>query len=98
MNVDGIKDLEEEDTSPFTLAVLANMNEEESPEYLLLVQDEISQAALARTILTNVKKPPVYRASGVKTGSGKPKVKTTQSLNKKQLPEAIPTGILQKNE
>ena len=55
------------------------MNEEESPEYLLLVQDDILQAALARTIFLDVKELPVYRASGVKTGTGKPKVKKQSS-------------------
>ena len=60
---------------PCTLAVLTNMNEEESQEGLLFVQDEILQAALARTILPSVKELPVYRVSGVKTGSGKPKAK-----------------------
>ena len=75
VNVDGIKDLSDEETSPFTLVALANMIKEESQEDLLDVQDEILQAYLARTIFRCVKELPVYRAGGVKTSSGKPKAK-----------------------
>ena len=38
------------------------------------IQDELLQAALAQK-KPNVKEAPVYRVSGVKPGSGKPKAK-----------------------
>ena len=69
VNVDGIETLEEEETSPFTLAVLTDMVGDEAPEVCPPIQDEILQVALARTILPNVKEAPVYRVSGVKPGS-----------------------------
>ena len=75
VNVDGIKNLDEEDTSPFTLVALSDMAGDEAPEDCPLIQDEVLLAALARTILQNVKEAPVYRVSGVKPGSGKPKAK-----------------------
>jgi hypothetical protein len=40
--------------------------------------DEVLQASLARTIILSVQETPVYRASGVKPGSGKPKVNKTE--------------------
>ena len=66
---DGIQTLEEEETSPFTLAVLADMVGDEAPEECHLIQDEILLAALARTIPQHVKEAPVYRVSGVRPGS-----------------------------
>ena len=50
VNVDGIKTLDEEETSPFTLTVLADMAGDEAPEECSTSQDEIVLAALARTI------------------------------------------------
>ena len=41
VNVDGIKDLSDEETSPFTLGALANTIEEKSQGDLLNVHDEI---------------------------------------------------------
>jgi hypothetical protein len=75
VNVDGIKDLSDEETSPFAIVSLANLSGEESQDDLLTVQDDILQASLARTIFPCVKELPVYRVSGVKTSSGKPKAK-----------------------
>ena len=56
VNVDGIKTLEEQDTLPFTLAALAEMIGDESPDEIILVQVEVRQASLARTILPSVKR------------------------------------------
>ena len=79
VKVDGIEYLNDEETSPFTLVALANMVKEESQEDLLNVQEEILQASSARTIFPCVKELPVYRASGVKTISGRPKAKTNRA-------------------
>ena len=75
VNVDGIKTLEEEDTSPFTLAVLTDMVGHGAPEEYPPIHDEILHAALARTIPPNVEEAPVYHVSGVKPISGKPEAK-----------------------
>ena len=61
VNMNGIKTLDEEETSPFTLAVLADMAGDEAPEECSSIQDEILLAALANTIPQNVKEAPVYR-------------------------------------
>ena len=68
VNVDGIKTLDEEETSPFTLVVIADMAGDAAPEECSPIQDEILLVALAKTVLQNVKEAPVYRVSGVKPG------------------------------
>ena len=75
VNVGGIRTLDEEDASPFTLAVFADMAGDEAPEACPFMQDEILLAAWARRIHQHVKEAPVYRVSGVKPGSGKPEAK-----------------------
>ena len=82
VSVDGIKTLDEEETSPFTLVAIADMAGDEAAEECPLIQDEILLVALARTILQNVKEAPVYRVSGVKPGSG-------QSQAKDQTPKEV---------
>jgi hypothetical protein len=77
-SVDGIKTLEEEETLPLTLVALADMVGDKTSDELLPVQDEVLQASLAWTILPSVKEVPVYRVSGVKPGSRKPKSKTRE--------------------
>ena len=85
VNVDGIKELSDEETSPFTLGALANMIEEESQEDILNVHDEILQASLARTMLSSAKEFPVYRVSGSKTSSARPKAKNRARKEVNQL-------------
>ena len=75
VNVDGIKDLSDEATSPLALGALANMMNEEPHEGLSDVHDEILQASLARTIFASARDFPVYRVSGSKTGSVRPQAK-----------------------
>ena len=58
VNVDGINSLEEEETLPFTLVVLADLVGEEAQEYLPPAQDEVLQAALDRTICPSAKGRP----------------------------------------
>ena len=41
VNVDGIKTLDEEETSPFTLSVIAEMAGDEAPEECSPMQDEM---------------------------------------------------------
>ena len=48
VNVDGIKTPDEEETSPVTLAVLADMTGDETPKECPPIQYEILMAALAR--------------------------------------------------
>ena len=60
---------------PCTLIVFSDMVGDEAPEECSPIQDEILLVALARTIPQHVKEAPVYRVSGVKPGSGKPKAK-----------------------
>ena len=76
VNVGGIKTLEEGQTMHSTLVALADLIGDDTSEETLPIRDEVLQASLARTILPSVKETPVYRVSGVKPGSGKPKAKT----------------------
>ena len=89
VNVDGIKDLSDEETSPFSSCALANMTEEESQDNFSEVHDEILQASLARTIVSSATESPVYRVSGSKTSSARPKAnnrarKEVTQLEKRQ--------------
>ena len=79
VNVDGITILEEEESLPLFLAVLAETLGDEASDVILPVQIEILKASLARTILPSVKEVPLYRVSGGKPGSGKPKAKQKKS-------------------
>ena len=76
--MDGIKTFDEEESSPFTVAVITDMVGDEAPEECPPMKDETLPVALARTI-PNVKEAPVYRVSGVKPGSGKPQAKKKSS-------------------
>ena len=60
---------------PFTFAVLTYMAGDETAGACPPIQYEILMVALARTVPQNVKEVPVYRESGVRPGSGKPKAK-----------------------
>ena len=75
INVDGMTDFSEEETSPFAYSVLASMTEEEPQESFLDVHDEILQASLTRTVALRATDLPAYRASGSRTNSSKPKAK-----------------------
>ena len=75
VNVDGITNFSEEDTSPFAYSMLADTVEEESQEHVLDVHDEILQACLKRTVAPRAAQFPTYRASGSRTNSSKPKAK-----------------------
>ena len=79
VNVGGAQTLDEEETSPITLAVLADMAGDEAPEECSPFFKEKLLAASARTILQRVKEVPVYRVSGVKPGSKQPKAKKHSS-------------------
>jgi hypothetical protein len=56
---------------PLTPVVIADMVGEETPEECPPLHYEILMVAWARTVPQNVKEVPVYRVSGVKSGSGK---------------------------
>ena len=73
VSVDGIKDLFDEETSPFAFSVLSSMTAEEPHENISEVYDEILQASLARTVASSATEFPVYRVSGSKTSSAIPK-------------------------
>ena len=75
VNMDGITDLSEEETSPFAYGVLASMIEEEPQDSFSDVYDEILQASLTRTVAPRATEFPVYRVSGSGTSSSKPKAK-----------------------
>ena len=83
VNVDGIKTLDEEETSPFTLVAIADMAGDEAPEECSPNRGEILMVALTRTIPQHVKEVPVYRVSGVKPGSGQPKAEEITELERK---------------
>ena len=98
VNMDRMKTLHEEETSPFTLAVLADMVGDEAREACCPIPDEILLVALARTIPQHVKEAPVYRVSGVKPGSRKPKAKNRARKEVSQL-ETVPRAVSRsKNE
>ena len=67
VNVDGIADVSEEETSPFAYSILAGTTEEESQESFPDVHDEILQASLTRTVVPRAANFPAYRVSGSKT-------------------------------
>ena len=75
VNVDGITDFSEEETSPFAYSILAGTTEEEFQEVFHDVHDEILQASLTRTVAPRTADFPAYRASGSRTNSSKPKAK-----------------------
>jgi hypothetical protein len=70
------------------------MNGDEHPEAIPPIQDEVLQASLARAILPSVQETPVYRVSGVKPGSGKPKAKNSARKAVAKLEqETVPTTV-----
>ena len=85
VNVDGITDVSEEETSPFAYSVLASMTEEESQESSIDVHGEILQASLTRTVALRAVDFPAYRVSGSRTNSSKPKAKNSARKEVTQL-------------
>ena len=75
VNVGGIADVSEEETSPFADSVLDSMTEQDSQESALDVHDEILQASLTRTVALRATNVPAYRTSGSGTNSSRPKAK-----------------------